>query len=63
MGNQLAHGVFVDPSSAQRSVQAALTATVRRLQTQVDWRREDTGREDGISELKESASARRSKHS
>jgi hypothetical protein len=53
MDNQLAHGFFLDASSAQRSVEAAPTATVRGLEAQMYWRRRDASREDGIGELEE----------
>jgi hypothetical protein len=57
MDDQLAQGIFVDLPSAQRSVQATPTATVSKLQTQVDRRRDDIGCEDGVGEFEERVGA------
>jgi len=43
----------VDPSTAQRVVETAPAPAVRRLQAQVDWRRDRLRCEDGVGEFEE----------
>ena len=47
----------VEPAKAHRVVEAAPAAAVRRLQAQVDWRRDRLRCEDGVGELEEGVSA------
>jgi hypothetical protein len=47
----------IDSSTAKGVIEAAPTTPMRRLQAQVDWRRDRLCREEGISEFEEGVSA------
>jgi hypothetical protein len=47
----------VDSSMAERVVETAPSTAMRRLQAQVDWRRDLLGAEEGIGEFEEGVSA------
>jgi hypothetical protein len=48
---RLTQGSFIDPSFAQRGVQAAPAATMQRFEAQVNGRRNGVRGEEGVGEL------------
>jgi len=51
-GNQLTQSSFVDPPAVQRGVETAPAAAVCRFQAQMNRRRDNAGRQDGVGEVK-----------